>query len=90
MKTQASTKQSFLQKNVEYAEFDNNEHWKPTLHSLIGNHVLEMAVKLKFQCARLEKKHCFALVVLNWIKACSHDATCIIPFFCTITLRLKE
>ena len=39
---------------------------------------------------RFEKKHCFALVVLNWIKAFSHDTTCIIRFFCTIMLKLKK
>ena len=42
------------------------KHRKPTLHSLIANHVLEMSGKLKFQCVRFENKHCFALVVLNW------------------------
>ena len=33
---------------------------------MIANNVPEMSVKLKFQIARFEKKHCFALVVLNW------------------------
>ena len=42
---------SFLHKNVE--------------NSLISNHVLEMSVKLKSQCVRFKKQHCFALVVLN-------------------------
>ena len=50
-------KQSFLHKNLESAEFINNKHRKPTLHSLIANHVLEMPVKLKFQCVHFEKKH---------------------------------
>ena len=49
----------------------------------IANHVLEMSVELKVQCVCFEKKHCFALVVLNWFrifffKACSNDETCII------------
>ena len=73
-------------KDHESAEFTNKKHGKPTLHSLIARHVLEMSIKLKFQCERFENKHCFALVVLNWflfvfIKACSQNATCIIPFF---------
>ena len=72
------TKQSFLHKNLVSAEFTNKEHGKPTLHSLIANHVLEMSVKLTFQCACFEKKHCFALVVFSWIKTRSHDAAYII------------
>ena len=39
------------------------------LHSLIANHVLEMSMKLKFQC-RLEKNHFFGLVVLNPFPIC--------------------
>ena len=39
---------------------------KPTLHSLIAKHVLETSIKLKFQCVRFEKKHCFDLMVLMW------------------------
>ena len=62
--------QSFLHKNLESAKFTNKRHGKPTLHSVIANYVLEMSVKLKFQCARFEKKHCFALVVLNWFTIC--------------------
>ena len=43
---------------------------------MISNHVLEVSVKLKFQCVRFEKEHCFALVALNcflicFIKTCS-------------------
>ena len=71
MKNQALTdKQSFLHKNLESAEFTNKKHGKPTLHSLIANHVLEMSVKLKFQCVRFEKKHCFALLVFNCFLIC--------------------
>ena len=29
--------------------------------------------KLKFQCIRFEKKHCFALVVLNWLPSCFYS-----------------
>ena len=73
-------------KNHESAEFTNKKHGKRTLHSLAAKHVLEMSIKLKFQCERFEKKQCLALVVLNWfpicfLKACSHSATCIILFF---------
>ena len=68
MKTQDFLKRSFLHKNLARAEFTNNKHGKPTLHSLIVNHVLEMSVKLKFHCVCFEKKRCFALVGLNWIK----------------------
>ena len=59
------TEQSILHKNLESAELTNKKHGKPTLHSLIANHVLQMSVKLKFQCVRFERNHCFALVVLN-------------------------
>ena len=67
----------------ESAEFTNKKQGKPTLHSLIAKHVLEMSIKLKFQCEHFEKKQRFALVVLNWfpIKVFSHNATCIIPLF---------
>ena len=67
-----SAKQSFLHKNLESAEFTNKKHGKPTLHAyaLIANHVLEVFGKLKFQCVRYEKKHCLALVVLNWSAIC--------------------
>ena len=34
---------------LESAEFTNKKHGKPTLHSLIANHVSEMSLKLKFQ-----------------------------------------
>ena len=52
-----------LHKSLDSVEFTNKKHGKPILHSLIANHVLEMSVKLKFQCVRFEKKHCFALVL---------------------------
>ena len=49
-------KQLFLQKkNHESAEFTNKKHGKPTLHSLIAKHALEMSIKLRFQCERFEK-----------------------------------
>ena len=62
----------FLHKNLKNAEFTSKKHRKPTLHSLITNHVFEISVKLKFQCVRSEKKHYFALVVLN----CSNWLNC--------------
>ena len=88
-------KQSFLYKNLESAEFINKKHWKPALHSLKANHVLEMSVKLKFRCVHFEKKHGVALVVLNYFlicfhKTCSHDAACIMQFFCTVMLKRKK
>ena len=59
--------ESFLHEHLETNdEFTNMKHRKPTLYSLIANHVLEMSARLKFQCVLFEKKHCFALVVLNW------------------------
>ena len=59
------TKQLFLQKkNLGSVEFTNKKHGKPTQNSLIAKHMLEMSVKLKFQCVYFEK-HCFVLVVLN-------------------------
>ena len=57
-----------LHKNLESTEFINKKHGKVPLHSLLANHMLELSVKLKFQLVRFEKKHCFAVVVLNWIK----------------------
>ena len=36
----------------------------------IANHALEMSVELKVQCVCFEKKHCFALVALNWFPIC--------------------
>ena len=65
MKNRALPNSHFLHENLESAEFTNKKHGKPTLHSLIVSYVLEMPVKLKFQCVRFEKKHCFALAVLN-------------------------
>ena len=41
-------------KNLESAEFINKKRGKPTLHSMITNHVLEMSVTLKFQPVRFE------------------------------------
>ena len=32
------------------------KHWKPTLHSLTTNDVLEISVKLKFQCFRFKRR----------------------------------
>ena len=64
-------KQSFFIKNIETVEFTNRKHGKLTLHSLIANHVLEMSVKIKFQCLHFEKKkHCLALMVVNWFPIC--------------------
>ena len=63
-------KQLILQKNHESAIFTNEKHRKPTLHSLLAKDVLEMSIKLKFQCKRFEKKQCFALMLLNWFPIC--------------------
>ena len=60
----------FAKKNLVSVEFTNKNHGKPTLHSLIAQHVLEMSVKLIFQYERFEKKHCFALMVLNSFLIC--------------------
>ena len=49
-------------KNNESAECTNNKHRKPTLHSLIAKHVLEMSIKLKFQCEHLKRSN----VLLWW------------------------
>ena len=88
MKNQALPNVILHIKNLESTEFINKKHGKLFLHSLLANHMLELSVKLKFQLIRFEKKHCFAVVVLNWIKAYSHDVSCIIRFFCTIMLKL--
>ena len=70
MKIQAlSNSHLILYKNLESAEFTNKKYGKPTLDSLVANHVLEMSVKLKFQCVRFEKKHCF-LLFLNLFPIC--------------------
>ena len=42
-------KQTILHKILESSEFPNKKHEKPTGHSFIANHVLEMSVQLKFQ-----------------------------------------
>ena len=84
-----------LRKNLQNAEFTYIKHGKPTLHSLIANHVLEMFVKLGFNCIRLKRNTvllwwfwtCFPFV---FIKACSHDATCILGFFCTVMSKPKK
>ena len=60
----------FCKKNLVSVEFTDKNHGKPTLHSLIAQHVLEMSVKLIFQYERFEKKHCFALMVLNSFLIC--------------------
>ena len=67
MKNQALPNTHFLHKNLQSAKFINKKHRKPTLHSLIAGH---LSVKLKFQCIRFEKKHCFTVVVLNWFSIC--------------------
>ena len=36
----------------------------------ISKVVLKMSVKLKFKFVCFEKKHCFALVALNWLPIC--------------------
>ena len=41
---------------------------------LKANHVLEMSVKLKFQCVYFEN-HRFTLVVLNWFPICFCQVT---------------
>ena len=64
MKSQALPNSHFCNK---ISKVTDSKDGKPTLHSLIANYVLEMSVKLKFQCERFEKKHCFAVVVLNSI-----------------------
>ena len=64
MKSQAFPKSHFAE-NLEIEQFTNKKHGKPTQRSLIANHVLEMSVKLKFQCVHFEAKHCFVLVLLN-------------------------
>ena len=69
MKNQALPNSHFA-KNLESAKFTNNKHKKPTLYSVIAKHVLEMPIKLKFQCERFEKNQCFALEVLNWFPNC--------------------
>ena len=55
---------------VKSAKLTNKKHRKPTLHSLIAKHVLEMSIKLKFQCERFEKKQYFALMILNLFPIC--------------------
>ena len=50
--------------NLESAEYTNKKYEKPTLHSLIADHMRKMSFKLTLQRVRFEK-HCFALVVLN-------------------------
>ena len=49
-------KQSFFHKKYRIHQ---QEHEKPTLHSLIANHVLEISIKLKFQCVRFKKEALF-------------------------------
>ena len=61
---------SFLRKNLESAEFTNKKQNTASLHSLIAKHVLGLSNFSQFQCIRFEKKHCFALVVLNWLLVC--------------------
>ena len=70
MKNQAFPSSHFSKKNLESAKFTSKKHGKSTLHSLIAKHVLEISIKLKFQCERFEKKQCFAVMVLNWFSFC--------------------
>ena len=72
MKTRA-LKNSMLHKNAKSTKFTNKKHRKPTLHSPIANHVLEMSVKLNLQYVRFKKKHCFALMVLNRFPICFYQ-----------------
>ena len=55
MKNQTLQNSHLAQKNLESAEFTNKKHGKPTLHSMIANHVLEVSVKLESQCVRFEE-----------------------------------
>ena len=57
-------KQSFLQKNTKC-----QIHQQETREGH-AKHVLEMSIKLRFQCERFKKKQCFALMVLNWFPIC--------------------
>ena len=52
---------SHFANNLESAELTIKNHEKLTLDSLIAYHVLEMSVKLKFQCVRFRKKHFFKI-----------------------------
>ena len=63
----------FAKKNHEGAKFTNKKHEKSTLRSLKAKHLLEMSIKLKLQCERFEKNHCFALMVLNWFPICFYQ-----------------
>ena len=36
--------------------------------------MFEMSVKLKIQCVRFDRKHCFALVVFSWLPICFIEA----------------
>ena len=57
-----------MHKNLESAEFPYNKNWKPTLHSLIANHVLEMSVKLKSKCVRLTRN----IALFWWFESVSY------------------
>ena len=62
MKNQALPDVILHIKNLESTEFINKKQGKLILHSLLANRMLDY----------------FALVVLDWIKAYSHDVSCII------------
>ena len=86
---------AILHKNLESSEFTYNKNGKPTLHSLIADHVFERSAKLKFKCGSFKKRHCFAQVVLNRFPICLYQglftlSTCIVGFFCIIMLKPKK
>ena len=64
-------KKSFLHKSLEVPNLLTKKYGKPTLYSLIANHVLEMSVKLKLQlqCVGFEKKHSALMVLIGFLFA---------------------
>ena len=79
-KNQAFPNSQFCKRNYASGKFTNKKHEKPTLHSLIAKHVLEISIELKFLWKRFEEKQCFTVMVwigylIVFIKPCSHGVT---------------
>ena len=64
-KNQALSKSPFCMKMLKARIHTNKKHGKPTLHSFIANHVLEMSVNWNSCVFVLERSYVSALLVLN-------------------------
>ena len=66
-------KESFCTKISKVPNFPNKKHKKPTLHSLIANHVLKMSIKLKFHCLCFKNEALFCSGGFESVPTCLYQ-----------------